>query len=232
MGELEDYYVIESVVKYDDDPFKFGRIQCDIPGVVNHKMTRKEAMPWIRPFRMHGYQTFSRPVVGQKVWVLISKTNYNEYWWTYFHETIDIVQNFLDEYYDNQPDVFHARNTGSCDVMSTFDDERGYYTKIGEDYVNLKMNREMKIAFDGCRVMIEGNKQYSGGGDDHGSYEPGIKGDQCKQMLNDMSSQFSQLAMKCSAYPCSPYVGPLAEHFTNLARLCNNDIYCKFHYVN
>lgn len=228
MGELEDYYVIESVVKYDDDPFKFGRIKCDIPGVIDHNTTMKEAMPWIRPLRMHGYQTFSRPVVGEKVWVLVSKTNYNEFWWTYFHETIDIVQDFLNEYYDNQPDVFHARNTCSCDVMSTFDDERGYYIKIGEDYVNWKLNREMKIAFNQARVMIENNKVYCGHGDNTGEYEEAVKGKHCEQMRTLMGQQFDTL-FTCAS---NSNVPGMAAPFLALKQACTQDILCKNCFVN
>lgn len=222
MGELEDYYVIESVVKYDDDPFKFGRIKCDIPGVIDHNTTRKEAMPWIRPLRMHGYQTFNRPVIGQKVWILVSKTNYNEFWWTNVHETIDIVQDFLNEYYDNQPDVFHARNTDSCDVMTTFDDERGYYIKIGEDLVNFKLNREMKIAFNGCRVMIEDNEVYCGG-DEKGKYEKAVMGKKCAEMRNYMGQQFFDLMIAAGKSDFQAMIEP----FKNLNSACGRDLLCK-----
>ena len=228
MGELEDYYVIESEVKYDDDPFKFGRIKCDIPGVIDHNTTRKEAMPWIRPLRMHGYQTFNRPVIGQKVWILVSKTNYNEFWWTNVHETIDIVQDFLNEYYDNQPDVFHARNTDSCDVMTTFDDERGYYIKIGEDYVNFKLNREMKIAFNEARVMIENNKVYCGHGDSTGEYEEAVKGKQCEGMRRDMATTYGFLA-ECARNSNVPGMAPL---FLELQKYCGRNILCDNCFVN
>ena len=226
MGELEDYYVIESVVQWDDDPFKFGRIKCDIPGVINHKTTQKDAMPWIRPLRMHGYQTFSRPVVGEKVWVLVSKTNYNEFWWTHFHETIDIVQDFLNEYYDHQPDVFHARNTCTADVMSTFDDERGYYMKMGEDHVNFKLNREMDISFGDCKIKIENNKLYCGS--DNESYEPAVKGNQCQDMRKDMASKFSKL----SGLAAGNKVPEMAPEFNELVSICNRGILCEYCNVN
>ena len=228
MGELDDYEVIMGVVKYDDDPLKFGRIKCDIPGVMDSSLTQKDAMPWIRPLRMHGYQTFSRPLIGEKVWVLISKVNYNEYWWTFYHETIDIVQEFLNEHYDDQPDVFHARNTCSSDVISTFDDQRGYMTKIGDDYVNLKMDRTMKCAFNDCRIMIDGNKVYCGAGDETGDYEPGVKGNQCKDMREMLANECSIIQGLCSTSPLTP----LAPHFGKMAELFRRDILCRKLYVN
>lgn len=228
MGELEDYYVIRSWVKYDDDPLKIGRVKCNIPGVIDAENTKKEAIPWCRPYRMHGYQTFSRPLVGELVWVLISKTNYNEFWWTYFHETIDITQEFLNEYYDHQPDVFHARNCSKV-VMDTFDDLRGYYTKVGDDFLNLKMNREMKCAFNDCRLMIQGNKTYCGGTDALGSYEPTIMGLKCQEMRTTMKGEFEQLATKAAA---DPHTAPLAEHFGNIATALGSSILTTYLYVN
>ena len=228
MGNLEEYYVIESVVKYDDDPFKFGRIKCDIPGVIDSNTTMPEAMPWIRPLRMNGYQTFSRPLIGEKVWVLISKTNYNEYWWTHFYETIDIVQEFLDEHYDNQPDVFHARNTCSCDVMSTFDDERGYYTKIGLDYVNLKMNREMEIAFNNCRIKIEGDKIYCGHNDEE--YAPSVNGKKYVEMFEKMSSACDTLIKSLNKDPLQ-LLGPGLNELKSAINDANKTL-CQHHFVN
>ena len=218
MGELEDYYVIRSWVKYDDDPLKIGRVKCNIPGVIDAENTKKEAIPWCRPYRMHGYQTFSRPLVGELVWVLISKTNYNEFWWTYFHETIDITQNFLNEYYDHQPDVFHARNCSKV-VMSTFDDIRGYNTKVGEDYINLGMNREMTISCNDCKMMVKGNKVFCGAGTS--GYEPTIMGDKCQEMRTTMKGDFEQLAEKAAA---DPHTQQLSVHFQNIANALKSEI--------
>lgn len=228
MGELEDYYVIRSTVKYDDDPLKIGRVKCNIPGVIDADNTKKEAIPWCRPYRMHGYQTFSRPIVGELVWVLISKTNYNEFWWTYFHETIDITQEFLNEYYDHQPDVFHARNCSKV-VMDTFDDLRGYYTKVGDDYLNLKMNREMKCAFNDCRLMIQGNKTYCGGGDDTGGYEPTVMGLKCQEMrtnAGEICKTLKEVSEK------DPHTAPQAPFFEQLSKAFNASILTTYLYVN
>ena len=44
MGELIDYYIIESVIEYVDDPLKIGRVRASIPGVIHHTTTVKEAL--------------------------------------------------------------------------------------------------------------------------------------------------------------------------------------------
>ena len=91
MGELGSYCVIESVVEYVDDPLKIGRIQASIPGVIHHapgQTEEKEALPWIRPFKMYCYQTFTKPLQGQKVWILMNKSNYLEQYQFLHHQRL------------------------------------------------------------------------------------------------------------------------------------------------
>jgi len=167
---------------------------------------------------MFGYQTFSRPIVGQKVWVLANKNNYNEFWWYPYHETTDLVQNYLNENYDNQPDVFNARETGSAQIMFTYDDKNGYKMSIGDDFINLKPDSSAKIHCDNARVMLEGNKTYCGGGDDTGSYEPCVMGKKCKEMRNQLSIDFDALIELVLSKPWTMHLKPgidiLKNHIT------------------
>lgn len=228
MGELVDYYIIQSVVEYDNDPLKIGRIKCTIPGVIHSDTTDEEAMPWVRCFKMGAYQTFSRPIVGQKVWVLISKTNYNEFWWFPFYENIDICQQYLEEYYDYQPDIFHARHTGNGDAMSTYDDKQGYLTKIGDDHINLKPNKELELDCQDCRMCIKSNKVYLG--DKDGKHEPAIMGNKCNKMRGSLKSEFEQLQIKATS---NPHTSPLAKHFGNIATiLTEDDLLTKYTHID
>ena len=229
MGELIDYYVILSIVAYDNDPLKFGRIKCSIPGVVHTDSTEEEAMPWVRPFKMFGYQTFSRPLVGQKVWVLANKNNYNEFWWYPYHETTDLVQNYLNENYDNQPDVFNSRETGSAQILFTYDDEHGYKMSIGEDFINLRPDNTAKIHCDNARVMLEGNKTYCGCGDDTGSYEPCVMGNKCKKMQNQLSTDFAALYAAAGSKTWTMHLQPAIQ---NLQKHIVTDILGTNHYLN
>lgn len=228
MGELVDYYIIQSIVEYDNDPLKIGRIKCTIPGVVHSDTTDEEAMPWIRCFKMGAYQTFSRPIVGQKVWVLISKTNYNEFWWFPFYENIDICQQYLEEYYDYQPDIFHARHTGNGDAMSTYDDKQGYLTKIEDDHINLKPNKELELDCQDCRMCIKGNKVYLGDKDE-AKHEPAIMGKKCETMRNNLQKQFIGLfkdAMK------DQHTIKLAPYFKEIANILPQDLKAEFTHVD
>jgi hypothetical protein len=233
MGDLFDYYIVLSEVKYNDDPMCFGRVRCDIPGVIHSSNIDSDAlpdaMPWVRPFKMYGYQTFSKAMVGQKIWVLISKTNYNEFWWFPYYETIDFVQQYISENYDNQPDVIHARQGSAGNTIFSYDEEHGYMMRVGEDYLNLMTNNSMKIAFGECRVMINGGKQYCGAGDDVGGYEPCVMGNKCKDLRKNLSLGFKKLK---SLAQSSPYTQHLASEFDNLSSQITADILGTNHYVN
>lgn len=231
MGNLEDYYIILSEVKFADDPMHYGRIKCDIPGVIHSSAIDIEAypdaMPWVRPFKMHGYQTFSKPIVGQKIWVMISKTNYNEFWWFPFFETLDFVQDFITANYDSQPDVMHAREGSVGNAMFTYDDNNGYTIMLGDDHVSLKNDRSMEISFNDCKVKINGNKLYCGS--DNADYEPCVMGNKCREMRSKLSAVFDLLAQAANA---SPYTKHLYDGLSDVGSQFKADILGKWHYVN
>lgn len=233
MGELIDYYIIESVVEYNDDPFKIGRIRCSIPGVISHETTPKEALPWVRPFKMYCYQTFTKPLVGQKVWVMVNKSNYNEFWWFPFYETIDIVQGYLNEYYDETPDVFHAREDFVTPVMHTWDDKQGYKWVIAEDYIDFFPTREFKLKVNECNINVVDNIIQIGG-DGEGNYEKAVKGETFETWRNGMKDKCMAVAQEAKKDSHTMVLVPslikLAQEFTKYAG--EGKILCKKCHVN
>ena len=232
MGELIDYYIIESVVEYVDDPLKIGRVRCSIPGVISHETTPKEALPWVRPFKMYCYQTFTKPLVGQKVWVMINKSNYNEFWWFPFHETLNIVQGYLNEYYDETPDVFHAREEFVTPIMATWDNVQGYKWTIGEDYIDFFPSREFKLKVNTCNINVTDGNIIEVGSDSSpaGDYEPAVMGKKCLSLRGQMQEKCQKVA---EAAESSPYTSHLKKPLENLANAFTaNDILCKKCHVN
>lgn len=228
MGELINYYIILGEIKYNDDPMKFGRIKCDMPGVIHSATSDEEAMPWIRPFKMSGYQTFTKPLVGQKVWVLCSKVNYNEYWWFPFYETQDFVQEYISANYDNQPDVIHARQGSAGDALFTYDDSNGYTLRLGDNHINLKPDNTMEILANSCRIKIEGNKVKAGQGESID--ECCLLGKQFNNHYIKLSGFFNALYGICVG---KGIIGPLAEPFNQIAKeLSNKKIYSENVYIN
>jgi len=232
MGELIDYYIIESVVEYVDDPLKIGRVRCSIPGVIHHTTTpEKQALPWVRPFRMHGYQTYETPLKGQKVWVLVNKSNFNEFWWFPFYETIDIVQGYLNEFYDETPDVFHAREEFVSPVMATWDNKQGYKWTIGEDYIDFFPTREFKLQVHDCNINVTSGNIIQVGGDnsDAGDYEPAVMGHKCEKLRANLKQKCANVA---KAAQNSPYTVHLSAPLNEFACAFEASILCKKCHVN
>ena len=92
---LNNCELIPGVVQSSKDPENLGRIKCVIPGVIDSETMSLENMPWAYPLGMAHYQSFSKPIEGQKVWVLINKSNYNEYWYLPFFEYNDKTKEYL-----------------------------------------------------------------------------------------------------------------------------------------
>lgn len=171
-----DYELIPSVVQDSKDPECLGRIKCVIPGKIHHDSCKTtEHMPWIRPFKMGGYQTFSKEVEGHKVWVLHNKKEYNEYWYIPIHEPINITQDFLHEHYNDNPEVLLARNEGAQKVMMRYDDQTGFMYEIGDDFINLNTKGLYEVKCSDGRIAIENSIVKLGSYSDQ-HYEQAVKG--------------------------------------------------------
>jgi hypothetical protein len=235
MGELIDYYIIESVVEYNDDPLKIGRIRCSIPGVIHHapgQTEKKEALPWVRPFKMYCYNTFTKPLKGQKIWILVNKSNYNEFWWFPFFETLDIVQGYLNKYYDETPDVFHAREEFVTPVMATWDNVQGYKWTIAEDYIDFFPTREFKLKVNDCNINVTDGNILQCGGDNSpaGPYEPAVMGHKCQTLRGGMQEKCEAVAEAAGGSPYTAHLkGPLKELAKSFTA---NDILCAKCHVN
>jgi len=230
MGELIDYYIIESVIEYVDDPLKIGRIRASIPGVIHHEVghtEKKEALPWIRPFKMYCYQTFTKPLKGQKVWILVNKSNYNEFWWFPFFETSNIVQGYLNEYYEDTPDVFHSRDEFASPVMATWDNKQGYKWTIKEDYIDFFPSREFKLKVNDCNINVTPGNIIEVGGDNSpaGPYEPAVMGLKCQNLRSGMQSACNAVKQAAGSSPYTSHLQAplqqLADSFTAQGILCS-----------
>lgn len=228
MGKLIEYNLTLGVVDYDNDPLKLGRVKCTIPGVIHSGSTPEEAMPWVRCFKMGAYQTFSRPNKGQKVWILYSKSNYNEFWYFPYHEQIDITQDYIKEYYDDNCDVLHARHSGNGDCMMTYDDKQGYIFKIGDDHINITPEKRIEIDCDECRMCIEGNQVYLGD-KDKDSKEAAVMGQKCQEMRGKVMQALANLSQAAGS---SPYTTHLAKPILDVQKAFNADILAKKTFVN
>lgn len=216
MIKLENYDICVGVIYNDKDDLKLGRVKCVAPGLLDNSTIDDDNMPYIYPFNMPGYQHFSKPINGQKVWILRNRKNYNEYWYIPYHEYIDIVEDFLAEHYENDhPEILVARHSGGMKSMMTYDDVTGFKTEINESYENLKPNGDYEVKAGNGTIKIEGGTVSTGSVD--GEYQPAVMGTNLSNMLKNLSEQFNNLWGEAQL---DQHTMPLAKYF----RQCNNII--------
>lgn len=198
---FRDYEIIPSVVQDAKDPECLGRIKCVVPGKIHHDSCKTtEHMPWIRPFKMNGYQSFSKEIEGHKVWVLHNKHTYNEYWYIPIHEPINITQDFLHEHYNDNPEVLLARNLCGKKIMMRYDDKTGFMYEIGENFINLNTDGDFEVRGANGRIAIESSIVQLGSWANQ-EYEPAVKGKTLLEKFKLMNKGVSDMITKCTVNP-------------------------------
>ena len=192
---LSNCELIPSVIYDTNDPLKLGRIKCVVPGFIDNSTMSLENMPWVRPLDMGRHQSFSKPVKGFKVWVLINKANYNEYWYIPFFEYNDISKEYLDSTYEDQPEIIISHNNGGNHAMLTYDEKNGYNIKLGQHHIELHPNGHISILGGEMEVDIDGEIKI---GQKDGDYKLAVKGDPLKNILDELHKYFLELQTAAS----------------------------------
>jgi len=214
--QLDNCELLPAVIVDTKDPMKLGRIKCVIPGYVDASFSN-ENMPWVRPLGMNCHQSFSKMMPGYKVWVLVNKSNYNEYWYFPFFEFTDISKEYLNEVYDDeQPEIIMSHNCGGNNVLMTYDEKNGYNTQIGNDnHIMIQPDGHISIQGGTGEVDIDGSKVKIG--DKNGSYEKAVKGETLVKILSNL-----QTAMSLLLGACQGMLSPLAPGFREAQQALNS----------
>ena len=202
---LSNCELIPSVIYDTNDPLKLGRIKCVVPGFIDNSTMSLENMPWVRPLDMGRHQSFSKPVKGFKVWVLINKANYNEYWYIPFFEYNDISKEYLDSTYEDQPEIIISHNNGGNHAMLTYDEKNGYNIKLGQHHIELHPNGHISILGGEMEVDIDGEIKI---GQKDVDYKRAVKGDPLKNILDELHQYFGELATAASNNSFTSHLSP------------------------
>lgn len=203
---LNNCELIPAVIQSVKDPKKLGRIKCVIPGIIDNSTMSEENMPWCYPFGMNAYQSFSKCIPGQKVWVLINKSNYNEYWYLPFFEYNEISKEYLEGVYDNDnPEILVSRSLGDNSALSTYDDKAGFSERIGDNHIDLHPDGHISLVGGEGEVDIDGGSIKIGkiGGED----TEAVRYKELKEMLTGIYEAFVEMG----AVSSSPFLSPLAK---------------------
>lgn len=211
--KLKDCELTVGVVVSVEDETHSGRIKCIIPGIINNKISEKNS-PWIRPLMMGGYQTFSKEMVGSKVWILINHNNYNEYWYFPFFELNNVAIVELAETYDNdQPEIFMSHDTGGNNAISMYDEKNGYRMMIGGHHIALAPDGHVSLVGNSGEVDINGSKVQIGAVG--GAYEKAVLGEKLQSILSNLQTDMDKLAEDAGK---NPYTSALIPGFQNASQ--------------
>lgn len=224
---LNNCELLPAVITNTDDELKLGRIKCVIPGYVDSTFSDYNK-PWVRPLCMNKHQQFSKMMPGYKVWVLVNKSNYNEYWYLPFFEMNDVTKNYLDDVYDNeQPEVIMAHNNGGLHPLFTYDEKNGFSERIGEDHINLHTDGHIQLLAKEGEVDIKGSHVKAGkqGGD----YQKAVKGENLQELFTKIG-QACQKGFACFG-PAQPASTAFMDIFAAIQEY-SNKILCDNVQVN
>ena len=215
--KLSDYEFLPGIVINNDDPEKIGRINASVPTWFDKNVMDEETMPWIYPFMMFGYQTFSKMENGRKVWVLHNKENYLEYWYVPMFEQIGLTKQKTKNY-DN-PEVLISRVYGDDDknVIVYYNDTEGLNFRVGAAIINISKDNKIYITNGQTQVTLSEGNIILG----TENSQPLVYGNTLKTMLTKLKSSLENLASLAAA---EPYTSHLQQEFTNASSAIGDNI--------
>lgn len=215
--KLNECEILPGVVIDVEDPKHIGRVKAMVPTWFDSDVMQKEAMPWIWPIGMCGYQRFSKLENGRKIWVLHNKENDLEYWYWPMFEEIDASKPIIDQY--DSTELLLCRGGGeSGNIYIYYNDAEGIVAKIGETKINITNNNEIHITDSKSTVQIVGGIITIGKEGDSG--EPAVLGDKLKTTLSNLAGNIDKLAEALTC-PHSPGAQPACR---KISQKLNTDI--------
>lgn len=191
---LSDYSLIPGVVVNDDDPERCGRIQATVLGDLDANSIDPDNLPWIYMFTQFGYQNFSRPKRGQHVWILKNEETDDEYWWLPFPVQNAVQSKYLNDNYDNNPEVLMTRDIGGETMSITSDDKNGMNMKIGDKGLNIDPKGSITLNANESKISLGNKVQISAGNNDEEKAQPVVLGDNLKDMFDQIKEIFGLLS--------------------------------------
>lgn len=206
---LSECEVLPGIVIDVEDPKHIGRVKAMVPTWFDTNTMEKDALPWVYPFGMKGYQTFSKLENGSKIWVLHNTTNDLEYWYWPMFEHTEQTKSIVEGY--DSPEVLISRACGdSVSVFVYYNDTDGIVLTIGDTKINITTNNEIHITDGTASVDIVGSKINIGKSD---NLEKTLMGEKVQKLLNDLGGNLKSLGQTAMA---KPYVNAIAGDLINI----------------
>lgn len=193
--DLSQCIVLPGIVIDVNDPKHIGRVKAMVPTIFDSDYMNKEAMPWVYPFGMCGYQRFSKLENGRKIWVLHNKENDEEYWyWPMFEQTEETKE--ITQGYD-ATEVLLSRTGGEDgNIFIYYNNADGIVMKIGETKINITSNNEIHITDAQSSIKIVGGEISIGKEGD--ATQKSIMGESLKKALDKLASNLQKIGQAAS----------------------------------
>lgn len=212
---LADVKIIPGVVLSHNDPKKMQRVKAFVPGLFDPKTMSIEAMPWIYPLCMNGFQSFSLQNSNTKIWVIILPDNPYGYFYLPFFELFPFTKaNVIDE-----TDILMSRKTSLGEATIHYNGSDGIMTKLGSSMMNLRPDGKAILQSSGTDITINNGQIHVGVSNEDG--EPMIMGDQLTTLLNNLKSGLQGVATKALGHPITM---PVGQELMNVVSTLSNDI--------
>ena len=213
-------------------PKKIGRVKCMVPTIFNTDQMSKDGLPWVYPFTMPGYQRFSAPQTGQKVWVIQNPDNYNEYWYVPMEEFISDTSSLLEDDDDyGTAEILMSRNLGAMSVFMYYLKSKGIILQLGDSTsINITPDGEVHLNAGDSQVQVTSDHVVVGNKNDE--HEVTVLGEQLYKLLLNLNKNLQKVA---TATLTSPYTLSLAAPLLSTTQTLAEDvekIRCKNTLVN
>ena len=222
LGETAE--LILGVVIEANDPKHLGRVKVAASGWFDMSVMALEAIPWVYPFMGLGGNSVSHIELGAKVWLLINKENEEEYWYIPYPSVASKVQDVSNPADDLDNDTLLSRDLGSGAKVEIYQNKSdGVVIRNMTSEVTLNNNGEIIVCSNATEnplvVKIAGGKVFIGNGNEE--FQPVVLGKQLQEILSQLSSDFSAMAIQCN---CNPYTGSLYKPFDEASKHIDDKI--------
>lgn len=217
--KLSDYEFFPGTAIVVDDPKCLGRVKATVPTVFEPEMD-KDGLPWVYPFTMTGYQSFSKMREGSKIWVFRNTKNHNEFWYMpMFELNADTREKMKEDNYSDS-EIIMSRNNGGNSVYVYYNETEGIVIKYGdENFISINPDNETTVQAGKAKVLLKDNKVYVGDGNEG---EPAVMGKKLKSLLNQLSTDLQNVASAASPNPYTMALAtPLITASTNITSSLN-----------
>lgn len=214
--KLSDYEFLPGVVINADDPEHLGRVKATVPTWFDTETMDEEALPWIYPFCMFGYQTFSKMEKKRKIWVFHNKENYLEYWYIPMFEMIGQTEEFVQKYDNPEVLISRAKGDSSKSVLIGYSDTEGFNIRIGDTIIKMGNDKELNIT-NGTNSFSVGSNNVKLG-DREGKHYPTVIGPAVQNMFSNIAKSCHEIYTLAKA---ESWTASIAEPFEQIYKSVN-----------